>query len=145
MEHFLSSNSSVDLRSDTHQSQIIGGDADEDHTQIMGGISPHPFRVLAPLTPWIWQHNRSVERASINNLNFEEPLKPEKVFTALNTAYTTIPQTLKFRKKTQNPQKKQKRTTSLSIAKPMQRGKKLVASSATISQLTTNKYLESMI
>ena len=28
---------SGDLRSDAHQSQIIGGDADEDHTQIIGG------------------------------------------------------------------------------------------------------------
>ena len=41
---------STDLRSDAHQSQIIGGDADEDHTQIvegyavklLGDISPHP-------------------------------------------------------------------------------------------------------
>ena len=28
---------STDLRSDAHQSQIIGGDADEDHTHIFGG------------------------------------------------------------------------------------------------------------
>ena len=40
MEHFLSPNSGVDLRSDTHQSQIIGEDADEDHTQIIGGYIP---------------------------------------------------------------------------------------------------------
>ena len=30
---------STDLRSDAHQSQIIGGDADEDHTQIVGGYT----------------------------------------------------------------------------------------------------------
>ena len=36
MEHFFSPNSSTDLRSDAHQSQIIGGDADEYHTQIVG-------------------------------------------------------------------------------------------------------------
>ena len=49
--------SSTDLRSDAHQSQIIGGDADEDHTQIVGGytvklledISSHPLLVSAPL------------------------------------------------------------------------------------------------
>ena len=54
---FFPANSSGDLRSDAHQSQIIGGDADEDHTQIIGGmqsnywgyISPHPLQVLAPL------------------------------------------------------------------------------------------------
>ena len=47
MEHFLSPNSCGDLRSDPHQSQIIGGDADKDHTQIIGGTYP-PW-VLAPL------------------------------------------------------------------------------------------------
>ena len=31
-------NSGGDLHSDAHQSQIIGGDADVDHTQIIGGI-----------------------------------------------------------------------------------------------------------
>ena len=42
---------STDLRSDAHQSQIIGGNADIDHTQIVGGdISPHP-----PL-PWFRHH-----------------------------------------------------------------------------------------
>ena len=52
MEHFC-----TDLLSDVHQSQIIGGDADEDYTQIVGGytvkllgsISPHPPLVSAPL------------------------------------------------------------------------------------------------
>ena len=50
MEHFFSRiqvktkkrtlffpNSSGDLRSDAHQSQIIGGYVDVDHTQIIGG------------------------------------------------------------------------------------------------------------
>ena len=37
MKHFFSPNSSTDLRSDAHQSQIIGGDAGEDHTQSVGG------------------------------------------------------------------------------------------------------------
>ena len=36
MEHFFSPNSGGDLRSDAHQSQIIGGDANVDHTQIIG-------------------------------------------------------------------------------------------------------------
>ena len=40
---------STDLRSDAHQSQIIGADADEDHTQIIGGYIPHPPLVSAPL------------------------------------------------------------------------------------------------
>ena len=60
MEHFFSPKSSGDLCSDAHQSQIIGGDADEDHTQIIGGNTvkllggiylPHPPRVSAPLRP----------------------------------------------------------------------------------------------
>ena len=37
MEHFFPSNSSGDLRSNAHQSQIIWGEADVDHTQIIGG------------------------------------------------------------------------------------------------------------
>ena len=37
MEHFFSPNSSTDLRSDAHQSQIIGWDASEGHTQIGRG------------------------------------------------------------------------------------------------------------
>ena len=45
----FSPNSSGDLRSDAHQSQIIGGDADVDHTQIIGGIYPPSTRVSAPL------------------------------------------------------------------------------------------------
>ena len=37
MEHFFSPNSSGGLRSDTDQSQIIGGNADVDNTQIIEG------------------------------------------------------------------------------------------------------------
>ena len=39
----FSPNSSGDLRSDAHRSQIFGGDADEDHTQIIGGYIPPGF------------------------------------------------------------------------------------------------------
>ena len=54
MEHFFLS---TDLRSDAHQSQIIGGDADEDHTQTVGEYRsnywgeyiPPPPLVSAPL------------------------------------------------------------------------------------------------
>ena len=51
MEHFFSPISSGHLRSDAHQSQTIGADADLDHIQTIGGeyrqiiegyISPHP-------------------------------------------------------------------------------------------------------
>ena len=38
MEHIFSPNSSGHLRSDAHHSQIIGGDADVDHTQTIAGI-----------------------------------------------------------------------------------------------------------
>ena len=47
LPHFFPPNSSRHLRSDAHQSQIIGGDADVDHIQTIGGI--YPPRVLAPL------------------------------------------------------------------------------------------------
>ena len=58
MEHLFSPNSSTDLGSDAQQSQIIGEDADDDHTQIVGGgeiqsnywgdISPPGFGTTAP-------------------------------------------------------------------------------------------------
>ena len=48
MEHFFLPNSSTDLRSDAHQSQIIGGDADEDHTQIAGGYAVKSLREIYP-------------------------------------------------------------------------------------------------
>ena len=55
MEHFFPRNSGGDLRSDAHQNQIIGGDADVDHTQIIGGDTVkllggvYPPRFSAPL------------------------------------------------------------------------------------------------
>ena len=51
MEHFFSPNSSTDLRSDAHQSQIIGGDADKDHTQIVGGIYSQIIGGIYPPIP----------------------------------------------------------------------------------------------
>ena len=48
MEHFFSLTSSGDLRSDAHPSQIIGGDADEDHTQIIGGDTVKLFGGYIP-------------------------------------------------------------------------------------------------
>ena len=55
MEPFFSPNSNRHLRSDTHQSQFIGGDADVDDTQTIGGIKSNYWgdispRVSAPLT-----------------------------------------------------------------------------------------------
>ena len=51
MEHLFSPNSSTDLRSDAHQSQIIGGDADDDHTQIVGGIQSNYWGDISPSSP----------------------------------------------------------------------------------------------
>ena len=42
---------STDLRSDAHQSQIIGGDADEDHTQIVGGYTVKLLGGYIPPSP----------------------------------------------------------------------------------------------
>ena len=56
-EHFISPNSSGDLHSDADQSQIIwGGDADVDHTQIIGEIylpSPSPPPPPGFWHPWV--------------------------------------------------------------------------------------------
>ena len=40
--------SSRDLRSDAHQSQIIRGHADVDHTQIIGGIQSNYWGDISP-------------------------------------------------------------------------------------------------
>ena len=53
MEHFFSPNSSRHRHSDAHQSQIIEGDTDVDHTQTIGVVmymacSVHKGHVTAP-------------------------------------------------------------------------------------------------
>ena len=56
----FSPKSNGDLRSDAHQSQIIGGNADVDRTQILGGYSQiiggyMPPRFWHPwLRAWVW-------------------------------------------------------------------------------------------
>ena len=49
LEHFFPPNSSGHLRSEAHQRQIIGGDADVDHTQTIGGDTVK-LSVSAPLS-----------------------------------------------------------------------------------------------
>ena len=41
------------LRSDAHQSQIIGGDADVDHTQTIGGMQSNYWGNTSPPSPWV--------------------------------------------------------------------------------------------
>ena len=57
MEHLFSPNSRTDLRSDAHQSQIIGGDADDDHTQIVGGDTVKLLGGYIPLIPPRFGHH----------------------------------------------------------------------------------------
>ena len=49
-EHFFSPNSSGHLRSDAHQSQTIGEDADVHHTvlKLLGGILPNHWGDISP-------------------------------------------------------------------------------------------------
>ena len=54
MEHFLTLFLSTDLCSDAHQSQIIGGDAGEDHTQIVGGYT---VKLLGGYIPRLFRHH----------------------------------------------------------------------------------------
>ena len=50
MGHFFSPNSSGHLRSDAHQSQIIGEDADVHHRllKLLGGIQPNYWGIYPP-------------------------------------------------------------------------------------------------
>ena len=47
----FSPNSGGDLRSDAHQSQMIGGDEDVDHTQIIGGDTVKLLEDISPPSP----------------------------------------------------------------------------------------------
>ena len=51
MEQFFSPNSSEHLRSDALQSQSIGGDADVDHTQTIGGDRAKLLGDISPIPP----------------------------------------------------------------------------------------------
>ena len=52
VEQFFSPNSSGYLRLDAHQSQIVGGNADVDHTQtIWGGYSQIVGGIYPPISP----------------------------------------------------------------------------------------------
>ena len=51
MEHFFPPNLSGDLRSDAHKSQIIGREADVDHTQIIGRDTVKIFGKCIPPFP----------------------------------------------------------------------------------------------
>ena len=51
MEDFFPQNSNGDLRSNADQSQIVGGDADVDHTQIIGGIQSNYWGIYPPIPP----------------------------------------------------------------------------------------------
>ena len=53
MNHFFFPNSSVHLRSDAHQSQIIGGDADVDHSKTIGGDTIKLLEGYIPHHPWV--------------------------------------------------------------------------------------------
>ena len=50
----FSPKSTEDLRSDAHQSEIIEGYADEDHTQIIGGIQSNYWGDISPQLPRFW-------------------------------------------------------------------------------------------
>ena len=51
MEHSFPPNSSGHLHLDAHQSQIIGGDADVNHTQTIGGIQSNYWGNISPHPP----------------------------------------------------------------------------------------------
>ena len=55
-ETLFPSNSSTDLRSDALQSHIIGRDADEDHTQIVGGDTVKLLGGISPPIPPGFRH-----------------------------------------------------------------------------------------
>ena len=54
LEHFFSPISSGHVRSDAHQSQTIGADADLDHIQTIGGDTFKLLKDIAPGLRHVW-------------------------------------------------------------------------------------------
>ena len=69
---------STDLRSDAHQSQIIGGDADEDHTQIVGGYT---VKLLGGIYPPLFR--RHCINTHLHRCVAEERCTPAESLAAL--------------------------------------------------------------
>ena len=60
----------TDLRSDAHQSQIIGGDADEDHTQVVGGYTVKLLGgIYPPILPCFGTTVHNIHTNRQNRLN----------------------------------------------------------------------------
>ena len=76
MEHFLSPISSGHVRSDAHQSQIIGGYADVDHTQTIGWDTVKLLGAIYPPIPpgfrhpWLWSVRPQVLNLDKNAISF---------------------------------------------------------------------------
>ena len=78
MEHFFSPNSSTDLRSDAHQSHNIGGDADKDHTQIVGGYTVKLLGDISPIPPGFWHPWSATTNSQLHNFVCNESKKSKK-------------------------------------------------------------------
>ena len=76
MELFFPPHSSGHLRSDAHQSQIIGGDADVDHTQTIGGDT---VKLLGGYIPPGFRHPCSKPRPGTKDTS-ATALQQKKVF-----------------------------------------------------------------
>ena len=87
----FSPNSGTDLRSDAHQSQIIGGDAGEDHTQIVGGIQSNYWGDIYPPSPPdfgtpAWQKAPTLQNKRSRVSCFENQVFVRNVMSDVNVA-----------------------------------------------------------
>ena len=80
MEHFFPPNLSGDLLSDAHQSQTIGGEADVDHTQIIGGDAVKIFGGYIALSPPGFGTPAQGQRSRLQELVFSKNKTKKKFF-----------------------------------------------------------------
>ena len=73
MEHFFFFNSSGHLRSNAHQSQIIGWDANVDHTQTIGRDAVKLLGGIYPLIPPGFR--RQEKKGNVTKRNYDQGWK----------------------------------------------------------------------
>ena len=73
---------------DAHRSQIIGGDADEDHTQIIGGMQPNYWGDIPP--PGFGTPVYAQQLVGSNFAKNRENVKRELCLNVFNPFFITV-------------------------------------------------------
>ena len=81
----FSANSSGHLRSDAHQSQIIWGGADVDHTQTIGGYNQIIGGIYSPRVSAPLRVNRASATEAVDSGSIPGRVKPKTIKIGINS------------------------------------------------------------